>query len=78
MRVTLVFLSGDYVTAKDPDILISTNQHFESTNVDYLFKKMSTLALDLGRESSLPNHINKINGIKGNFSHTIFCKNKSK
>jgi hypothetical protein len=24
MRVTLVFLSGDYVTAKDPDILIST------------------------------------------------------
>jgi DNA polymerase elongation subunit (family B) len=55
----------EYVMTKDPDILISTNQHFDTTNIDFLFQKMSSLGLDLGRESSHPNQSNKINRIQG-------------
>jgi DNA polymerase elongation subunit (family B) len=56
----------EYVLTKDPDILISTNQRFEGTNSDdYLFQKMGSLGLDLGREPSIQNHGNKINRIQG-------------
>jgi len=55
----------DYVLTKDPDIVNSTNQRFENTAVEYLFKRMHELELDLGRESSLQNQTNRIDRIKG-------------
>ena len=50
--------------AKDPDILVSTNQHSRNIAIlEYLFTRMSKLSLDLdpGRDSQ----INKTNKIEG-------------
>ncbi|MFZ0511980.1 MAG: DNA polymerase domain-containing protein, partial [Candidatus Nitrosopolaris sp.] len=51
-----------YVLSKDPDILISTEQYYQSTSVlRYLFARISELGLHLGRE----NQDNKRNNIEG-------------
>ena len=55
---------SDYVLAKDPDILVSSNQHpRRSTILDYLFGRMRELGLDLqlGRDKK-SSKTNKIEG----------------
>jgi DNA polymerase elongation subunit (family B) len=54
----------EYIQAKDPDILFSSNQHSRSTTtLDYLFMRMTALGLDLhlGRDKNT-NKTNKIEG----------------
>ncbi len=54
----------EYIQAKDPDILFSSNQHSRSTTtLDYLFMRMTGLGLDLdfGRDKKTDNP-NKIEG----------------
>jgi len=54
----------DHVVDKGPDIIVSTNQRFESATVERLFKELEARRLDLGRASSLHYHarVNRING----------------
>ena len=51
-----------YVQAKDPDILICINSHFERKNI--LFERMNALGLDLplGRDGSSSNRTKRIRG----------------
>ena len=58
---------SEYILAKDPDILISLNQH--SRIVEYLFARMSALGLGLGRDKNT-NKTNKIGG-------RVYLNNKS-
>jgi DNA polymerase elongation subunit (family B) len=54
----------EYIQAKDPDILFSSNQHSRSTiTLDYLFLRMTGLGLDLdfGRDKNTDKP-NKIEG----------------
>ena len=63
---------SEYILAKDPDILVSSNQHSRSTTIlDYLFIRMSELGLDLqlGRDKKT----NKTNKIEGR----VYLSNKS-
>ncbi len=55
---------SEYVLAKDPDILVSTDQHSRSTILDYLFMRIRGLGLDLqlGRDKKT-NKTNKIEGM---------------
>jgi DNA polymerase elongation subunit (family B) len=62
----------EYIQAKDPDILFSSNQHSRSTTaLDYLFMRMIGLGLDLdfGRDKKTDNP-NKIEG-------RVYLSNKS-
>jgi len=62
----------EYIQAKDPDILFSSNQHSRSTtSLDYLFMRMTRLGLDLdcGRDKKT----DKPNKIEGR----VYLSNKS-
>ena len=62
----------EYIQAKDPDILFSSNQHSRSTTtLDYLFMRMTGLGLDLdfGRDKKT----DKPNKIEGR----VYLSNKS-
>jgi len=53
---------SEYILAKDPDILVSSNQHRPIiTFIDYLFIRMGGLGLKLGRDKQT-NNTNKIEG----------------
>ena len=61
-RIAFSNIFAEYVLAKDPDILFSSNQHSRSTTIlDYLFMRMRKLGLDLqlGRDKKT-NMINQI------------------
>jgi DNA polymerase elongation subunit (family B) len=61
---------SEYVLAKDPDILVSSNQHRPIiTIIDYLFIRMGGLDLHVGRDKQT----NKANKIEGR----VYLSNKS-
>jgi DNA polymerase elongation subunit (family B) len=61
---------SEYVLAKDPDILVYSNQqHPSTTTLDYLFIRMGGLDLHIGRDK-LNNKTNKLEG-------RVYLSNKS-